>query len=172
LLRAQLALEAGDHASARGHFAKLRVSEFRPLLGAQVIEPRLEALVRMADVCVVVGTRADAEGLYARIASRAQRIVHDGALLCWGAAARPLGELACMLGRYPAAERHLADALRINEQLGHRPELVRTQLAGARLLLALGRAGEARAAISVARAAAQAMDMRSALALAAHLAAP
>lgn len=170
LAKAQFALERGEPAAAAGHFAVLRESGFRPTLNGRALLLKPETLVRLADVCAAVGTAADAALLYAELLPHARGFVHDGALISWGSCGRPLGELAFQLGRTEEAERHFADALAMNERIGHRPEHVRTRLGFARLLLATGRAEQARALIDSARRDAAQMGMASMVELAERLA--
>jgi DNA-binding winged helix-turn-helix (wHTH) protein len=169
LAQAQFALERGELELARAHFRILRETGFRPHLRGKPLLAKPETLVRVADACVEAGTPEDAAILYAALLPRAQQCIQDGALICLGACARPLAELAHQLGRPLDAERHFADALAINERLQHRPELVRTQLGWARFMLAGERRGPAAQLIEDARRSAEQMGMRPALALAEQL---
>lgn len=159
LLKAQFALERGDRAEATRHFALLRETDLRPALGERPLPARPETLVRLSDACVEVGTAEDAQKLYALLAPRAESYIQDGALIFWGAGARALGALALRLERWSAARSHLEAALAMNERVGHRPELARTQLGLARLHHATGRESEARALLSLVVSAAKDMGM-------------
>jgi len=159
LVQAQFAVERDDLAVARERFAVLRRTDFRPVLGGEPLLTRPEMLVRAADVCAVAGDATDAGSLYAQLLPRACYAVHDGALICYGSASRALGVLALQRGEHDVAARHFADALALNERIGHRPELVRTQLGLAQLARAQGRRAEALQRLSAVRAEASALGM-------------
>jgi tetratricopeptide (TPR) repeat protein len=169
LLRTQFALEAGERTLAEANFSRLRASGFRPLIGETPMLAKPETLLRTADACAELGTPRDAQQIYDALASQARWCIVDG-FTCWGSASRPLAALAFQLERYEDAERHYADALAMNQRLGHRPELVRTRLGLSRLLLAVGRAAEARPLLAAARDEADAMRMTPMVALAERLA--
>jgi len=70
--------------------------------------------------------------------------------------------LAACLGRFDDAERHVAEALAMNERLGARPYVVRTRRAWAEMLLdrnAPGDAARARELIAAGRAEAEQLGM-------------
>ena len=127
LYRTQFALEAGERALADANFSRLRVSRFRPLIGETPTPAKPETLLRIADACAELGTQRDAQRIYDALAPHARWCIVDG-FTCWGPASRPLAALAFQLERYEDVERHYADALAMNQRLGHRPELVRTRL--------------------------------------------
>lgn len=171
LVYTQVALERGELAQAREHFRVLRESGFRPHLRGKRLLAKPETLVRAADACSEAGDRKDAELLYELLAARASQCIQDGALICLGSCARPLAELAFQLGDHALAEQHFRAALAQNETLKHQPELVRTRLGWARLLLANGQSLPARSLIAAARSSARAMGMPRAVAYADRLAA-
>jgi len=170
LVQAQLAVEREDLAAAREHFAVLRQSGFKVILGSDPLLMRPEMLARAADVCSVVGDAADAANLYEQLRPRAAYNIHDGALVCYGSCSRALGALALQRGEREVAAAHFADALAMNERVGHRPELVRTRLGYAQVLLAGEQTERARELISAARAEAVAIGMPKLVALADRLA--
>jgi len=157
LLKAQFAIERGDIRAAAALYAPLRATAFRPQLDGREVPIKPETLVRLADVCVAVGDAADAEILYTALLPRAPFCIQDGALIGWGACARPLGELARLMGRQLAAEAHLEQAIAHNRRFGHVPETLRSQLALARLQLENNRSAAARALLS--QVASQAKDI-------------
>jgi hypothetical protein len=83
-------------------------------------------------------------------------------VVCGGSYARAYGMLATRLGRWDDAERHFTDALAMNERLGARPYVVRTQCVWASMLLernAAGDAARARELIAAGRAEAEQLGM-------------
>jgi DNA-binding winged helix-turn-helix (wHTH) protein len=168
--KAQFALERGDIEGARGFYQPLRESGFRPIAAGELQLAKPETLVRIADVCTIVGDVADATVLYEKLLPRAKACAHDGPLVCLGSYSRPLAELALQQQQHALAEQHFADALVMNAKLGHRPEQLRTRLGLARLLLATERVAEAQPLIADAAAEARALGMPPALALADRLA--
>jgi tetratricopeptide (TPR) repeat protein len=168
LFRAHCALERRELRAAREHFAALRATGFlRPVAGRQS-GLRIEARIRVADLCVPLGTREDAALLYERMSIRphtcgGENYVH------WGSVSRPLAELALKLGKPDLAHRHALDALAMNTRIEHRPEQVRTRTALAHALRALGREAEAHAQLGLARDEARAIGMASSFAELARL---
>jgi tetratricopeptide (TPR) repeat protein len=144
LAKAQFALERGARDEAAAQLARLRSMGLLPSQAGRPLLAKPESLVRLSDVCVEVGTPADAAIVYAALAPLAQRCVHDGVLIAWGSASRPLGALAFAMGRFEDADVHYRNALAMNEGLGHKPEIARTRVGLAQLLCAQGRLREAR----------------------------
>jgi DNA-binding winged helix-turn-helix (wHTH) protein/tetratricopeptide (TPR) repeat protein/ABC-type transporter Mla MlaB component len=169
LLKAQFALERGDHQRAIDLYAPLRATAFQPQLDGRSVPVKPETLVRLADVCVAVGDASDAETLYALLSPRAQFCIQDGVLIAWGACGRPLGELAMRMGRHAEAEQHLSRAVAQNTAFGHVPETIRSQLALARLWLETGRRDAAQALIQESHAKALEIGMLPAAACAENL---
>lgn len=158
--KAQLALQRGDRDTAREQFARLRDSDFEPVISGYQLRARIVTLAEIADTCTQVGERADAQVLYRRLCPHGQRTLCDGVLISWGACSRVLGTLALQLERPREAEAHLQHALALNARLGHQPELVRTQAALARLYRCSGRLQEAESVRAEALARAASMSMR------------
>lgn len=69
---------------------------------------------------------------------------------CHGAAARPLGLVASAIGRHDDADRHLAEAVSMEERIGALPYLAKAQLAHAQALVARAAAGDRRRACGLA----------------------
>lgn len=150
LNKVQMALERGDREAAARHYAVLRETGFRPVRRIKMLA-RPETLVRLADACRELGSAADAALLYEALAPRAQQCIHDGALISFGACARPLAELCVVQGRHADAEQYFQAAVQTNTKLGHQPELARTHVGFARLLLATDRPEQAHTHLHAAR---------------------
>ncbi|MET0390449.1 MAG: AAA family ATPase [Polyangiales bacterium] len=171
LARLCFALERGDRVHASAQLAELRATGFAPQIGGRALPAKPETWLRLADACVEVGTPSDAEQLYAALLPRAAWVLQDGLLICWGACARPLGALAHQLRRFEVAEDHYRAALALNDRIGHRPELARTQLGLARVLQDTGRGQAALALAQQVAASAETLGMAPLLAQARRLAA-
>ncbi len=92
-----------------------------------------------AQVSVYLGDRPRAESLYRLMLPFAKRNVILGWYeICYGSAARSLGLLASVLGRYNEAEQHFEQALAINRHLDARIWIARTQLNYAEMLQTRG----------------------------------
>jgi hypothetical protein len=91
----------------------------------------------LADAAVQVRAMHEAEELYEQLLPYAERNACTADYIATGAVARPLGVLAATLG-YRAAERHFVDALAMNERMGARPWLARTQEDYGHMLLSRG----------------------------------
>jgi len=141
---APFALERADRAAAAEHFALLRQSGLTLDRVGERVALRAETRLRVADVCAELGTAEDARLAYAQLAPYAGGYVVEGGLVCFGAADRALGELALCSEQVALALEHLTRALELNRRMGHRPEVVRTQLALTRALARAGRGAEAR----------------------------
>jgi tetratricopeptide (TPR) repeat protein len=98
-------------------------------------------LAGWADVATHFGDQTAAAMLYERLAPWPHVVICTGCSLN-GAGAHFLGELATVLGRYDAAEAHLAEALRIHEALGAPFFIARTHLEWGRTLAARRGAGD------------------------------
>jgi tetratricopeptide (TPR) repeat protein len=157
LWKMQLALQRGATVAAREHFAQLRESDFEPVVRGYQLPARVVHLAEIADACTFAGCQADAEVLYERLLPHAETALLDGVMISWGACSRVLGALAIQLERSLEAERHLQHALGLNARFEHRPELLRTRLALARLYRRSGKERDAEALL--ARAQADASDM-------------
>jgi tetratricopeptide (TPR) repeat protein len=99
----------------------------------------VSSLVYLSEVCAALHDTARAAILYPLLLPHRDRTVVVGlATVCYGAAARYLGQLAATLARWDEAERHFEDALALNTRLGARPWLAHTQHDYAAMLLARG----------------------------------
>jgi DNA-binding SARP family transcriptional activator len=79
----------------------------------------LSLQAELAEASVLLGDATFAVTLYERLAPYAGRPVTAGRAVCsYGAADRTLGGLAALLGRRADAERHLEDAIRLNDAFG------------------------------------------------------
>jgi DNA-binding NarL/FixJ family response regulator len=85
-------------------------------------------------VAAWIGATDIAADCYARALPHAHRFLNS-AVSCYGAIARPLGEIAAVLGD-PAAEAHLAEAVRMEERNGAPSFAALARLAQARHLRA------------------------------------
>jgi len=104
----------------------------------------LIAMTILADTCAFLGDRRRADELRALLLPYAGRnVVIVEAWACFGSADRPLGLLASTMGMWDEAAAHFEAALDLNERLGARPWLARTQHAYAEMLLARGEPGDA-----------------------------
>jgi tetratricopeptide (TPR) repeat protein len=127
--------EAGRESEARREFAALAANGFRDI-------PRddtwLLSTVAAADACGSLGDAAAAAVLYELLLPYAERniVCFEAGIACIGAAARVLGVLARTMGRWEESDAHFEAALELNEQMGARPWLARTQQQYADMLLA------------------------------------
>jgi DNA-binding CsgD family transcriptional regulator len=94
----------------------------------------LGSVTTLAELAILLSDHAHATFLYDLLLPYAERTVMMGVPNCMGAAATYLGGLAALTGRPKEARQHFANGLAINERLGIRPFLVRTQLRFATLL--------------------------------------
>jgi ATP/maltotriose-dependent transcriptional regulator MalT len=139
LVEAQHALldaEQDRLADARAGFERLlagNTAELRHGGGAAA------ALAALAEVCAVLGDRVQAARLYPLLHPYAGgTIVFRWGYACVGAAEYYLGLLAQTQQQGERAAQHFEAALDLNERMGARPYLARTQTAYAALLLARG----------------------------------
>lgn len=93
-----------------------------------------------------LGDASRAAVLHERLSPYADRVAVSCPEISIGSVSRYLGLLASTLARWDDAERHFRDALAMNERIGARPWLAHTQDDYARMLLALGRPGDAETA--------------------------
>jgi hypothetical protein len=153
-----LEAEVGQEESARRRFDALATHAFTDVVQDLTW---LTTTAVAAETAALLADRARAAGLYDLLLPYADRCVVIGyGLACWGSVSRYLGLLATTLGRWADAERHFTTALKVNERLGARPLVARTQYDLARLLVARGAAGDhERAARLIARVLATAHDL-------------
>jgi DNA-binding SARP family transcriptional activator len=92
----------------------------------------------LAETCVMLRKPQPAAELYRLLLPWAGLNSVDPPEGTRGSVARYLGLLAALLGRWPDAQRHLENALKVNEAMDARPWLAHTQEDYGRLLLAHG----------------------------------
>lgn len=98
----------GRTAEARALFDELAVADF---LDLRHDDSYLTTLTCLAEIGVILGDVRRAAGLYPLLLPYAERnVVLDAAVACLGPAARYLGMLAAVLGRWDEAEAHFAAA--------------------------------------------------------------
>jgi class 3 adenylate cyclase/tetratricopeptide (TPR) repeat protein len=104
----------------------------------------LTTLTLFSEGCSAAADRERAAVLYELLQPHALRPITVGAHVSvfLGSAARSVGRLAAVLGRFEAAERHFEQALIDNTRWEARPALARTQLDYARMLFDRGGAGD------------------------------
>lgn len=148
--RAALAVicsESGDDAGARATFEELAADDFEAI-------PRdtfwLAAVAGLADVCAFLGDGRRAAILLELLEPYAERnVVMTPGTACSGAAARPLGRLAALLGRWTQAGQHFERALSIDERVGAPHFIAHTQRDYAEMLLAHDEPGDRRKAAAL-----------------------
>jgi tetratricopeptide (TPR) repeat protein len=96
----------------------------------------------LAETAALAGDVGSAAVLYDRLVPWGALNAVDQAEGCRGSIARYLGLLAALLERFDDAERHLEAGLAMNERMGFRPWLARTQDDFAQMLRARGEAGD------------------------------
>ena len=133
----RMAMEVGDR--ERGEACWQRLAAMLPGLprNGQWVYITLTA----AELAAWLGDLAAARDCYTRVLPYAGLYLNS-TTSCSGALARPLGEIAAALGDPAAAERHLAQAVAMEERVGSPPFLAHAQLAYARVLLARGAPGD------------------------------
>jgi len=123
----------------------------------------------LAETSALLGEREHAPSLYALLLPWAALNVSDYPEGIRGSAARYLGLLATTLGHFETAVEHYEEALAMNERLGLRPWLDRTQADFARMLRLRGGPGDAERAEALE---ATALATCAELGMASHRAAP
>jgi hypothetical protein len=118
-----------------------------PLIDDDVLRPErdpflLEDLTMAADACLVARDAVAARYLYDRLLPNAGRFASSTSLVCMGAMARPLGNLANLLGRADEAVGYLEAAIGAERRFGAMGWLPRTQVDLARVLLDRAGAGD------------------------------
>jgi hypothetical protein len=115
----------------------------------------LYGMSMLAETCVAVGDTESAPVLYRLLVPWAALNAADHPEGIRGSVSRYLGLLATAMGDWPEAESHFEAALAMNERMGARPWLARTQQDYGLMLLARGRAeDDERARVLLDRAAA------------------
>jgi DNA-binding winged helix-turn-helix (wHTH) protein/tetratricopeptide (TPR) repeat protein len=127
----RLLVETGRIDDARETFDALAADDF-----ASVTKEigYLNALAHMSVVAVALGDRARGETLYSLLRPYPHHNTPNGFQYCLGSVSYFLGALAKLLGRPREAAGHFEDALAMNQRLGFRPQVARTQVALAELL--------------------------------------
>ena len=142
--------ESGEEEKARAELRTLAADEFQDL---EVGTEWFFAASLLAEACERLDESAHAPRLYEVLLPYGDYVVITHPEINLGSAARYLGLLASVMGRADDAVRHLERALQVNERLGLRPWLARTQADLARTLLARGALGDVDRAAELSRAA-------------------
>src|SRR5262249_5445325 len=133
---ALIACDLGFSDSARRSLAQLDELGFAFSYDAK----RSTSLAYLAEVCAYLRDAARAEAVYGLLEPYRQMTITAGlATVCYGAAARYLGQLAGIQDRWDQAEEHFEDALRINREMAAWPWLAHTQRDFAQMLRRRGR---------------------------------
>lgn len=138
--RAMLALaffEMGRHDAARREFEELAADDFAIARRRRLWDTNfVHGLGYLAEVCAALADVPRAATLYGLLVPyAAQNLVYGGTWHVAGSASHYLGLLAATLGRWDDAARHFEDALALNDRMGARPFVARTQLAYAAMLI-------------------------------------
>jgi DNA-binding SARP family transcriptional activator len=99
-------------------------------------EELMLTLALLVEVAAALGDVERAAVLYRLLEPYRDLVILDPHEFSMGATARSLGLAATVLGRFEAAQAHFDHALALNERIGARPWLARTQEDCARMLLA------------------------------------
>jgi DNA-binding NarL/FixJ family response regulator len=135
----QMALRMGDREQGEEAWQRLRPA----LAHLPADSRRIYILVIAGSLAVWLDDRDTARECYDRTARYAHLYLNNSTG-CFGAIARPIGELAAALGDPAAAERHLAAAVAMEERIGAPPFVAQAQLAHARVLLTRNAPGDRR----------------------------
>jgi tetratricopeptide (TPR) repeat protein len=105
----------------------------------------------LADVCAELGDHERAATLYDVLAPHTARIVVIGpGVVCTGSAARAVGRLAALLGRWDDADAHFSEAVRVNTAIRAAPALAHTHVARAEAARRRGESSREHAAAALA----------------------
>ena len=132
----QMAAELGTTAEARETLGALAADRFASL---PFDEGWLGALTLLAETARALGDVERASVLYELLLPYGDRVAVSFPEISTGSVARYLGLAASTMESWDDAERHFGDALQVNDQIGARPWLARTQEDYARMLLARAR---------------------------------
>ena len=149
-LRYALALshcDLGRESEARSEFERLAAHNFSDVARNNAW---LFSVAYLSEICAFLGDAERAKRLYDSLLPFADRNVSTSPALIFGSASRYLGLLARTLGNRQQAARHFEDALEMNEGMGMRQAVVRTQVDYADFLLARGEAGDRTKALDLA----------------------
>ena len=163
---AYAAARLGDTDEAERELGELGVDGFSAL---PVEMEWLFGMSLLSETSALLGETKLAPSLYGLLLPWAALNVSDHPEGIRGSASRYLGLLATTLGRFETAEEHYEKALAMNERLGLRPWLARTQKDLARMLRLRGGPGDAERAEALE---ATALATCAELGMASHRAAP
>lgn len=136
---ALIACDLGYKSQAQDMLDALAENDFSFELDAK----RSTILAYLAEVCAAVEDQARAETLYDLLRPFRSRTITAGVTtVCYGAADRYLGMLACLLEKWAVAEEHFDTALKINEKMSARPWQAHTQFGWAMMLRRRGKQGD------------------------------
>jgi class 3 adenylate cyclase len=147
ILLAQIYVASGRRAEATAELESLAQHDFAAV-------PRdwnwLDNMRGLSMLCCALRDVARAATVYERLLPYASRNITAG----WGDVARGsaalyLGSLARMLGRFDQAQVHFEQALQLNQCMGARPSVARTQFEYAQMLLERGRADDREKALGL-----------------------
>ncbi|MGA9161531.1 MAG: hypothetical protein WB297_11815, partial [Actinomycetota bacterium] len=138
-LLAHLYAEIGREAEARTTLDALAADRFSQLLRNN---DWLMALSHLPEVVGALEDRERAATLYDLLLPHEGRVCTHSAEICLGSVARCLGVLASTMARWDRAERHFADALRVNAEMGALPWVAHTQHGYAHMLVARDQPGD------------------------------
>jgi tetratricopeptide (TPR) repeat protein len=131
----QMLAELSQEAEAKSALEALAVDGFA---GVPFDEWWLVSMSRLAEAASNLDDRRHAASLYERLLPYRDRVAVTYSENTAGSVARYLGLLAATMGRWEAAERHLGQAMAVNEKAGARPWLAHTQRDLGRMLLERG----------------------------------
>jgi hypothetical protein len=129
----------GDVEAARRTLESFTVDTFRNLPRDMMWSYLLS---RLTDVVSFFGDTQRAAIIYDMLLPHADRFATVSISACRGSVARPLGQLATVLGRHDDAERHFEHALAMNTRIRARVWIAHTQHDYARMLVARDRPGD------------------------------
>jgi tetratricopeptide (TPR) repeat protein len=152
--------DIGAHDEARTLFEELAADDFQAIPRDALWQT---CLAYLAEVSVEMADRPRAAQIYRMLLPYADLNVLVGVDFHLGAAGRFLGQLAVLLGDWPAAERHIEHALQLDARSNARPWLAHSQYQFGRALRTRRGAGDlerGRGLIESARATARQIGMR------------
>jgi tetratricopeptide (TPR) repeat protein len=146
--------DIGELDKAREQFDRLAADEFGAIPQDSLWQTSLSYL---AETCCTLDAVDDAELLYELLLPyRDLAIVVGNASVCLGAAARFLGQLASLMGRWDDAEAHFQRAMELDARMVARTWLPHSQFQYSRMLFRRGRPGDTASANELLDAAAKA----------------
>lgn len=146
--------DIGELDKAREQFDRLAADEFGAIPQDSLWQTSLSYL---AETCCALDAVDGAELLYELLLPyRDLAIVVGNASVCLGAAARFLGQLASLMGRWDDAEAHFRRAMELDARMAARTWLPHSQFQYSRMLFRRGRPGDTASANELLDAAAKA----------------